>query len=302
MLQHFRPALLGLSFLALAALSARAEPFSQAYPGDFSRLSQKGIELVKPLDFKTGKQPIGDGIATLDAPSGYFILNAADAQYMMTKIWKNPEDKSILGIIVPAGTSPVGDDGWAAVVTYDDIGYVSDTEAATYDYTSLLAQMKQDTLDANDWRSKNGYPAMQLIGWAAPPHYDTSGRKLYWAKELKFADQDNNTLNYNIRALGRHGVLVVNFIADIGALPQVEKALPDVLAMTSFTEGNRYQDFVPSLDKVATIGIAGLIAGKVAAKAGLLLLLLAFLKKGIILLLVPAIWLKNKLFRRTPKA
>jgi hypothetical protein len=55
---------------------------------------------------------------------------------------------------------------------------------------------------------------------------------------------------------------------------------------------------------VAAVGIGGLIAGKVAAKAGLLVVLLAFLKKGLVLVLLPLAWVwskvKSKLFGRKP--
>ena len=68
--------------------------------------------------------------------------------------------------------------------------------------------------------------------------------------------------------------------------------------MISFTQGNRYSDYLPGTDTVAAVGIGGLIAGKAAAKAGLLVLLLAFLKKGAVLVLLPLFWLKNKLFGR----
>ncbi|MBL4930129.1 DUF2167 domain-containing protein [Tabrizicola sp. KVB23] len=89
---------------------------------------------------------------------------------------------------------------------------------------------------------------------------------------------------------------MVNFIAAADQLPKVEAAAPAVLKMITFTDGNRYADYLPGTDTVAAVGIGGLIAGKVAAKAGLLVLLLAFLKKGAILVLLPLIWLKNKLF------
>ena len=79
---------------------------------------------------------------------------------------------------------------------------------------------------------------------------------------------------------------------------QVRAAAPDLLAMTEFTEGNRYSDFKPGVDKVAAVGIGGLIAGKVLAKTGLLVMLMAFLKKGFILLLLPLFWLKSAIFGR----
>jgi uncharacterized membrane-anchored protein len=36
---------------------------------------------------------------------------------------------------------------------------------------------------------------------------------MYWAKEINFGGDSENTLNYNIRVLGRKGVLLLNFIA-----------------------------------------------------------------------------------------
>ena len=77
-----------------------------------------------------------------------------------------------------------------------------------------------------------------------------------------------------------------NFIAGMEALPEVEAALPDVLVLASFRDGARYGDFDPSIDQVAAVGIGGLIAGKVLAKTGLLVLALAFLKKGWILIVL----------------
>jgi uncharacterized membrane-anchored protein len=123
--------------------------------------------------------------------------------------------------------------------------------------------------------------------------YDATSRKLYWAKELSFENQPENTLNYNIRALGRKGVLVINFIARIGQLDEVRAATPAVLAMTNFTPGNTYSDFDPSIDTVAKVGIGGLIAGKVLAKTGLIAVALIFLKKFGILLLLPLLGLKK---------
>jgi uncharacterized membrane-anchored protein len=154
--------------------------------------------------------------------------------------------------------------------------------------------MQAAARDGNAARRESGYPEVELIGWAAEPSYDAEGRKLYWAKELAFSGADSHTLNYNIRALGRRGVLNLNFIAAIDALPEVEAAVPEVLDMVSFTEGNRYADFDPSTDAVSAVGIGGLIAGGVLAKkAGLIAVALLFLKKAWFLLLLPLFWLKK---------
>jgi uncharacterized membrane-anchored protein len=195
-------------------------------------------------------------------------------------------------MIFPAEITPFHNGSWAVEITWDEIGYVSDENADEIDYAGLLTEMKSDTIAENTWRRENGYQGIELIGWAAAPHYDAAGRKLHWAKELHFEGEEGNTLNYNMRVLGRKGVLVMNFIAGMEALPDVQAALPEVLAQASFRDGARYADFDPSIDEVAAVGIGGLIAGKVLAKTGLLAMALIFLKKGWILIIIAlgALW------------
>jgi uncharacterized membrane-anchored protein len=200
---------------------------------------------------------------------------------VLSEGWGNPPDEELpLGMIFPADATPLDGGVWAVEITWDEIGYVSDEDADDVDYDDLLDVLRSDTLAASQWRTENGYETIELIGWAAAPHYDPVGRRLHWAKELKFGDSDINTLNYNMRVLGRKGVLVMNFIADMDALPAVEAALPDVLALASFRDGARYADFQPSIDTVAAVDIGGLIAGKVLAKTGFLVMALVLLKKG----------------------
>jgi uncharacterized membrane-anchored protein len=106
---------------------------------------------------------------------------------------------------------------------------------------------------------------------------------------LKFGGEKENTLNYNIRMLGRRGVLVLNAVASMQHLAQVEAATPVILTMVNFQDGHRYADYNSSTDKTATYGLAALVAGGVAAKAGLFkglwIAILAF-KKVIILALI----------------
>jgi uncharacterized membrane-anchored protein len=129
----------------------------------------------------------------------------------------------------------------------------------------------------NKSRIENGYKPYELIRWATPPHYDASTHKLYWAQELKFGDENVDTLNYDIRILGRRGVLVLKAISSIDQLPEIEQNNPKILSMVNFNDGNRYTDFDPKVDKVATYGIAALVVGGIAAKLGLFKVLLGVL-------------------------
>ncbi|MDH3666850.1 MAG: DUF2167 domain-containing protein [Paracoccaceae bacterium] len=288
-----------LRSIAVAALTvmltvqAQAKPFSEMFPQYADLEPGEARTFLESLDYRQGQIDLPGGFARLDVPEGYYYLGAQDAERVLSEAWGNPpSEPAPLGMILPETDTPFHGDGWAVEITWSEIGYVSDEDADEIDYDGLLAEMQSDAAAENAWRDENGYERIELIGWASPPRYDPVGRRLHWAKELKFGDSEVNTLNYNLRVLGRKGVLVMNFIANIDALPAVEAALPDVLALASFKEGSRYADFDPSVDEVAAVGIGGLIAGKALAKTGLLATLLIFLKKGWILILIAlgAVW------------
>ncbi len=162
----------------------------------------------------------------------------------------------------------------------EEDGHVEDDDAADIDFSELLDDMRSDEEEINAARREAGYSAAWLEGWAEPPHYDAAEKKLYWAKDLRFEGEEVNTLNYNVRILGRRGVLIMNAVADIDELAEVAEGSKEILARTEFTAGNTYADFDPDLDKVAAYGIGGLIAGKVLLKAGFFKVILAFLAKG----------------------
>lgn len=253
-------------------------------------------EFVASLEFKTGRVVLGSDLATLNLPDTLVFLDGENAQRLLVDGWGNPpDDVPPLGMILPAGVSPLADESWGVTVEYEDSGYVSDEDAADIDYGDMLEDMQADMREANTWREENGYEAVQLVGWAAEPHYDAEGKKLHWAKELKFGDSDVNTLNYNIRVLGRKGVLVLNFVANMDQLAEIEASVPAVLAATEFNPGQRYAEFDPDLDTVAAYGLGALVAGKVAAKTGLLAMLLVLLKKFWFIPVVVGGWLFKRI-------
>ncbi|MEO5614759.1 MAG: DUF2167 domain-containing protein [Cypionkella sp.] len=284
------PVLVALCF----ALPSAAEDFKTAFPEAYAQLGTEYQAGIGALELQHGTVKLADGTAEIVLPDAFYMLNAKDSRYVLEKLWENPPDDTILGLILPKGATPF-DGGWAVTITSDPMGYVSDDDADSYNYDDMLASMQKDAQDGNAERTKAGYAAVEIKGWAATPHYDKATRKLYWAKRLQFAGSPSETLNYDIRILGRKGVLVLGFIAGLDQLAAVEGAAPEVLKMVNFTEGNRYSDYVPGVDTVAAVGIGGLIAGQVAAKTGLLVLALAFLKKGFILVLLVGAALLGKL-------
>ncbi len=227
------------------------------------------------LNYQVGQIVLGNDLATLNLPESFRYLNPSDTARVLTEGWGNPPGGDYLGMLFPADLSPLDAEGWGVVITYDESGFVKDEDATSIDFDELLADMKKDSQANNKERLEAGYGTVELIGWAEPPHYDASEKKLYWAKELAFDGNPDHILNYNIRVLGRGGVLELNAVSSMPQLALIKPQMEELVTITSFNQGNRYADFNPEIDKVAAYGIAGLIAGKVAAKAGFFKLLIA---------------------------
>ncbi|MCW3072221.1 MAG: putative rane-anchored protein-like protein [Bacteroidetes bacterium] len=235
---------------------------------------------MKALDYKTGKIMIQGDLATVTVPDGFAYLDSKDAQFVLTDLWNNPEDHDILGMLVPKGVDLLASESWAIIYSYEEDGHVDDDDAEDTDYAELLGDMQKEISADNSSRVAAGYPAMELIGWAKTPFYDKASHKLHWAKEIKFGTDSLNTLNYNIRMLGRKGVLVMNIVSGMDNMKVVEANINKILASTDFTSGNTYADFDSGVDKVAEYGIGGLIAGGILLKTGLLAKLGIFLLKA----------------------
>ncbi|MEL6863073.1 MAG: DUF2167 domain-containing protein [Bacteroidota bacterium] len=236
--------------------------------------------IEQSLNYEDGVISLRDDIATLQVPDGYKYLNGEDSEMILTDLWGNPpsepEDRS-MGMLIPKENSINDDSSFVINITYSEEGYIDDSDAKDIDYDELLESMQSDALASNEMREAQGYPTIELMGWASPPFYDAENKKLHWAKELRFGGSDDHTLNYNIRILGRKGYLELNVIGQMHVVEEVKSKINPILASANFNDGHKYSDFNPNIDKVAAYGIGGLIAGKVLAKAGI------FAKIGIVL-------------------
>jgi uncharacterized membrane-anchored protein len=260
-------------------------------------------KLLQGLKYQQGEIKLRGDLASLNVPTNFNYLGRDDAEAVLVKLWRNPPSPDTLGLLIPADKAPLDRDCWVVTISYADDGFIKDGDANKINYDSLLKQMQKGVREADKERKQKGYPSVELVGWAAPPHYDAATHKLYWAKDLKFDGETGDTLNYNIRILGRRGVLVLNAVAPMDQLGDIEQQTPQILGMVNFNEGNRYADFDPRMDKVATYGIAALVAGGVAAKFGLFKLLWVFIlgaKKFIIIAIAAAAAWFRKVFKKRP--
>jgi uncharacterized membrane-anchored protein len=279
--------------------SAAAAQSSDAPASQTSAASARAI--VASLHPRRGEIILTDAQASLNLGDAYDFYDAADAQRIIVDLWGNPPQSAqdILGMVMPAGASPISD-SWGAAITYEASGYVADDDAQSTDYDALLSQMQAGEDTHNAERIRQGYPAMNLVGWAERPAYDANRHSVIWAQNIRFTDQRGaNSLNYDVRLLGRWGVLSLNLVSTMDRLPQVRQAAAAFTSQAHFRPGAAYNDFNGTTDQVAEFGVGGLVAAGVgvaaAQKLGLLALLAKFGKLILIGIIALAAGLRNRI-------
>jgi uncharacterized membrane-anchored protein len=255
------------------------EKDSASLDPEFVSMLQRMDSIEKTLHYKTGTIVLGDGIATINVPEGFKFLESKEADYVLVDLWGNLRgSEPPLGMLFPANSGATAPGGYAFIIQYESIGYVKDKDADKIDYEDLLKEIKDTEGEENAERKKLGLETMEIVGWAAKPYYDKDKKLLHWAKEFKVSNSDDNTLNYDIRLLGRKGVLNMQAIASMDELDSVKANIDNVLHMVSFNPGNTYADFDSKTDNVAAWTIGGLVAGKVLAKVGFFALIVKNIK------------------------
>ncbi len=273
---------------ASPALCAPAPATPTADPAEAAR-EAKVEATIKSIKPQHGTITIPGTDAKLNLSDRYIFLDAADAKKFLTDVWGNrpEEQEDVLGMIMPAQVAD-GESLWGAVVTWQGDGYVSDTDAKKIDYADTLKKMQDGDREQNEERVKAGFPEINVVGWAVPPSYDPATHTMIWARELQIGGKTAHGLNYDVRLLGRKGVLSLNIIGGMADLAAVQKVSGDVRQTAQFDPGARYADFQKG-DHMAAYGLAGLLAAgvglAVAKKAGLIAVILLLAKKfGVIII------------------
>lgn len=223
--------------------------------------------------------------AQINVPQGYAFIPKKQANDMMISMG-NGSDANLQGLLI--STADGRDDMYT--IDYIKDGYINDSDAKDIDPDSILSDYKEGTEEGNKERIAKGFPPIEVGGWAQKPSYDATLHRLTWALTLKDKNQTNasqeDTVNYETRLLGRDGYMSITWITSASALNTPLKAEADQLtSQVVYVDGKKYQDH-SSGDKVAEYGLAALITGVVAKKAGLFAALGILLAKFSKLILV----------------
>lgn len=206
------------------------------------------------------------GYAEIHVPEG-FLFTGTDGAPKFLELSENPADPTTVGILYPKSE----DDRWVVFFNYQDIGHVPDDEHKTIDAAAILAQLKAGTEASNSERRSRGWDELHVTDWIIPPGYETETKRLAWGVGLKNGNGGLGA-NYDVRLLGRTGVMSVTLSCQPEAVRSLVPRLREILAGFDYKTGHKYGEW-RSGDKVAAYGLTGLITGGAAvaaAKSGLL--------------------------------
>ncbi|MGB0776320.1 MAG: DUF2167 domain-containing protein [Akkermansiaceae bacterium] len=226
-------------------------------------ISIEETELYKSLGWTTEGTGELESWATIDIPEGFRHLKGADTDKLMRAMGNLPD--SYEGLIA------VDNLDWFVVFQFEASGYVKDDEKDDLDADALLEQLKDADEASNRQRKSMGLDELNTVGWTIEPRYNEDTNNLEWGLLLRDST-GSESVNFNTKLLGRHGIMHVTLVCDPDQLDAVLPAYQKLLEGYSYKEGKSYGEYEDG-DKVAKYGLSALVAGGAlygAAKLGLL--------------------------------
>lgn len=279
-----RPLALALLIVGLASASPLALADQAPIPTTKEALDQEYAKLA--WHGEAADYPLATSKSKIHLPAGLQILTGPDAaRYVFLNN----------GIEFPGTEAVLFDPESNAEVDFDytDDGYIADQDWSDIDPDEFLKSMQEGARESNDERIRNGKSAIEVVGWLQKPTYDAATHTASYALEL--SDQDGHWVNAVSLRLGRGGHHEVTWIGPIDTFKSAAgpKLLNTALAAHEYDPGNRYADFKQG-DKVASYGVAGLVAAALGIKfgKGLIAAAIAFLAiagKKVAIIAVPVI-------------
>ncbi len=217
--------------------------------------------------------------ATIRVPNRFAVALDSDVRNFYEVVNGVSAPKNLEAMIVDTKTK--------SLVLYAPVheGYVKLDDWSDVDPDRMIAEIRENTENANVQRRANGVPPIHVVGWIEKPNLDRSASVVRWAVEA--TGEDGPIVNASALVLGRHGYEKLVWVGPKSEEPSL--LLDAARSALSFDTGTEYKDYQAG-DRVAEYGIAALVAtavgAKSAAKFGLFALIAAFAKKGWLIILM----------------
>jgi uncharacterized membrane-anchored protein len=268
-------ALVSCSLTALAdkKVDAKTKPAPAAVQAD--EPDELDSEAADDANFAKD-QPIPEGMklgpakvtmgsnASLNVPDESEFGNAKVARDTM-KQWGNLISNKEVGILF----SP---NGSSILFEFDPVGLVKDDDKESLDADKVLASLKENQEEANTELKESGGNPLEIVGWQVKPHYDEATHNLESAPLIRDIASGKESVNYNVKILGRRGVMEVALLVSPEKFDQELKWFRSTMKGFNFVQGEDYSSWIKG-DKVAEYGLGALAVGggvAVLAKTGIL--------------------------------
>ena len=229
--------------LSLGLLAFGQESNDASQPLDYAQIKQ-----LFPSAQNQGQGNLGSQ-ATIDIKNNLIFLGSEDADKLLQS-WGNLPSP-IDGLVMPQ------DGSWCITFNFSSVGYVKDDEKEDIDAEEILDQKKEDQEEANKARVKQGLGNLTVVRWVVEPRYNSETNNLEWGMLLR-DDQGGQTINHEIRLLGRRGVTNATLLCSPEQFDELQPVLNATLDGFNYTAGNKYGEYKEG-DKIAEYGLLGLM-------------------------------------------
>ena len=184
--------------------------------------------------------------------------------------------------------------GYAAYVEYKDDGYVKLDDWKDVDAEQWINEMRATAKTNAEIFKKQNLSYIKSMKWIYKPAVDEENNSANYSYEVTW-NNNIRTMESKSIVLGKSGYLTFTYVVTIEPdtdLLQHATISKEFANTTVFTEGSKYSEY-KSGDKIAAVGIGGLVAGtlgvKALAKVGILAKFLPFLAKFWWIILAPIV-------------
>lgn len=198
--------------------------------------------------------------AHVKIPEGYVFTGRQGTQTLM-QLYGNLLTQWEQGYIEPVAE----DENWFVVFEYENAGHVKDDEKEDLDADAIMENFKENDKGSNEERKRMGMPALNTVGWLVPPYYNEQTHNLEWALLLESEGEQN--VNYNIRLLGREGIMHVTVVTGTEEFEEVKTKIPALLEGFAFNPGRTYAEYQEG-DKLADYGLMAMLGVGAAVGVG----------------------------------
>ena len=192
---------------------------------------------------------------------------------------------------------------YTVFVKYFDEGYVTIDDWKSQDTDAWINKMREMQKSWLEDLKKQNTDYVENLNWVNKPEFNEEKKHVNYSYEVFWNGKDGKykSLESTSLVLGRKGYLDISFVTaiepdtDLKSLANISNEFADGV---KYNEGSRHEDY-KSGDKIAAVGIGGLVAGtlgvKALAKVGAFAKLLPLLLKFGWILLIPLVF-AGKLF------